>query len=93
MPDCRHDYFEFAAGKSQPALQDAVFDSYGLDTATKKSDRRFVVIYATLIIKSLYKFPPLDRAADRLSFSLAPGTMRVQLGTNTLKQPVDFGRY
>ncbi len=37
--------------------------------------------------------PPMDRAADRLSFFLASGTTRVQLGTNTLKQIVDFRRY
>jgi len=37
--------------------------------------------------------PPLNRDADRLSFFLASGTARVQLGTNMLKQTVDFGRY
>ncbi len=78
MPDCRHDYFEFAAGKSQPALRDAVFDSYGLDTAAKKSDKRFVVIHATLIIKSLYKFSPRTGMQTVFHFFLH----RVQRGDN-----------
>jgi len=30
-------------------------------------------------------FPPMGRAANRLSFFLTAGTTRVQLGTNTLK--------
>ncbi len=41
-----------------------------------------------------YVFSPhQDRVANRLSFYLASGTTRVQLGTNTLKHTVDFGRY